>query len=160
MQKIQLITVGGLKEAYLRQAAAEYQKRLAPLCALETLEIREARLPADPSPAEIARALEAEGRDILRAVPPGNLLVALCIEGRQMPSERFAAWLQKAAVEGARGVSFVIGGSFGLAPAVKTAAALRLSVSEMTFPHQLFRVMLLEQLYRAYSILAGAKYHK
>lgn len=161
MQTITLIALGKLSAPYFRQAAAEYEKRLAAFCRLRVVELpEEAIAEKSASPALVARALEKEGRAILAAVPKGTALVALCIEGRQMDSAALAAFLADKALSGAGDVAFVIGSSHGLAPEVKNAAALRLSMSPMTFPHQLARVMLLEQVYRAFSINAGTRYHK
>ncbi len=158
-QNVKLITVGSLKESYLREAAAEYRKRLSGLCRVEEVELREVRLPDDPSEALIARALEEEGRAILAAIPPRAYVVALCVEGRQMSSPELAKKL--AAVTDRTGeLALIIGSSHGLAPAVKAAADLRLSVSALTFPHQLMRVILYEAVYRAYQIERGSKYHK
>lgn len=157
--RLTVIAVGGLKEKFFREAAAEYQKRLSAYAKLEILEIAEARLRGE-SGAEIARALEEEGGRILQKIGPRAYVTALCVEGRQMGSVEFSEKLAEVTASGRSELAFVIGGSHGLSDAVKRRADLRLSFSEMTFPHQLMRVVLLEQLYRACNIEAGGKYHK
>ena len=160
MLNITVICVGKLKEPYLQAACDEYRKRLQGLCKCTVLELLPERLPDAPSPAQIAAALEKEGQRILEKIPSGAAVIAMCIEGKQLSSEALAKRIAEFAVSGTGSLVFIIGGSFGLSPAVKQKSTLRLSVSEMTFPHQLFRVMLLEQIYRALQINAGAKYHK
>lgn len=160
MQKITIIFVGTIKERYLSDAVAEYEKRLSAYCTVNNICIREERLPDNPSQAEISSALKREGERILASIPPRAYVSALCVEGKQMTSQGFSDKLSSLAGEGFSEVCFIIGGSFGLSDEVKRAARLRLSISEMTFPHQLMRVILLEQIYRAYNIAAGGKYHK
>lgn len=160
MMNVRIIAPGRLKEAYLRDACAEYQKRLQAFCRLEIVELPAQKLPNDPSAAQIAQALEKEAADVVRAIPSGARVYALCIEGRPLSSEQLSADLAQAAVDGSGTVAFVIGSSYGLSPEVKRLSHVRLSMSAMTFPHQLARVMLLEQLYRAFQIMQGGKYHK
>lgn len=153
-----IVAVGKQKEKWQREGTAEYLKRLEGFCRPSVIEISEYRLPENPSPAEICRGLEAEGRDILQKLGK-TPFAALCVEGRQLDSPQLADWI--CAQQQTTGtLAFVIGGSFGLSDEVKGRAALRLSLSRMTFPHQLFRMMLAEQLYRAFSIANGGKYHK
>ncbi len=160
MLQIKLICVGKLRERFYIEAYQEYAKRLSAYCRLETAEIGEQRLPEDPSPAQIAAALEREAGEILRAIPAEAYTVALCVEGRQMPSEGLSRLLEERAGSGKPRLCFVIGGSYGLAERVKARAELRLSLSEMTFPHHLARIMLAEQIYRGFKIKEGSKYHK
>ena len=160
MQKVTVLFVGKLKEAFYADACAEYQKRLARHCKLDLVELPEQRLPENPSEAEIAGALDREADAILEKLPRGGAVIALCIEGKALSSDALAETLAQYADRGVSQVTFLIGGSFGLAERVKKAAGLRLSMSPMTFPHHLARVMLLEQIYRAYQIQAGTKYHK
>ena len=160
MQNIDLICVGKLKEKFYQEACAEYIKRLSPYCRLTLVELPEEKLPQDPSQAQIDAALEKESQAIRAKLPPRCGLVALCVEGRMRSSEELAGlftdWLNR----GESHLVFLIGGSFGLHPSIKAEAGLRLSMSPMTFPHHLARIMLLEQIYRAYQISAGTKYHK
>lgn len=160
MQTVTVLCVGKLKERFYADACAEYQKRLTRFCRLNLIELPEQRLPDDPSPAEVAAALEREADAITEKLPRGGAVVALCIEGRELSSEQLAGALSRYATQGVSQLTFLIGGSFGLAERVKRAADLRLSMSPMTFPHHLARVMLLEQIYRAYQIQSGTKYHK
>lgn len=160
MRSITLLCVGKLKERYWREAVEEYQKRLSAFCRLSIVEVEEERLPDNPSPAQIAHTLEAEGARLLAKVPTGAAIYALCIEGKEMDSPTLSASLDKLTVDGVSHIVFIIGGSWGLSEEVKRAARVRLSMSPMTFPHQLARVMLLEQLYRAGQISLGGKYHK
>lgn len=156
--QIHLITVGKLKEKWLRDAYAEYEKRLQRYCRLTLTELPEARLPETPSDAETAAALSQEGKAILQACR--GKIIALCIEGKLCSSEEFAAMLDRAAVSGDSTVSFVIGSSFGLSDEVKSRADMKFSMSPMTFTHQIARVLLTEQIYRAFQISTGGKYHK
>lgn len=158
MFAVTILAVGKLKEPWLREGFSEYQKRLSAYCDFSVVELSEHRLPEAPSPAQIQKGLEEEGRLILDKAGK-TPLVALCIEGKTLSSPDFAGFLGERQQAGSS-LAFAIGGSFGLSDQVKKAAVLRLSVSPMTFPHQLFRVMLAEQLYRGFSILAGGKYHK
>lgn len=160
MQSITVLCVGKLKEKFYLGACAEYQKRLTRCCKLSLIELGEERLGENPSAAQIEAALEREAAAIGERLPRGGLVVALCVEGRELSSEQLAETLAREALHGAGRVTFILGGSFGLAERVKRAAGLRLSMSPMTFPHHLARVMLLEQLYRAYQIQNGTKYHK
>lgn len=160
MQKITLITVGRLKEDYLRIAAAEYQKRLSGYCVFTEQVLEPVRLSGSPSKAAISAALEKEGEDILAKLPRGCFKVALCVEGKQLTSEQLAEKIAENATFGGGQMAFIIGSSYGLAPKVKQACDLKLSMSAMTFPHRIAHIMLLEQLYRGFSILAGSKYHK
>lgn len=156
---VRFITVGSLKEAYLREAVAEYRKRLSGLCRVEEVELKEVRLPDTPSEAEIRRALDGEGKAILAAIPPRSFAVAMCVEGTKLSSPELTRRLE--AVSGETGeLCFIIGSSYGLSPEVKAAARMRLSVSDLTFPHQLMRVILYEAVYRCYQIAKGSKYHK
>ncbi len=159
MQRITVICVGKLKEKFYAAAAEEYCKRLSRFCKLDILELQETRLPKDPSPAEIQRALASEAAAIEARLPHG-VLIALCIEGCELSSAALAEKLESFAASGASQLTFLIGGSCGLDETLKRKAELRLSMSPMTFPHHLARVMLLEQIYRAYQIQAGTKYHK
>lgn len=159
MIQVTVITVGNLKEAYWREAVAEYEKRLSAFCKPNLIQLKEAKLPDDPSEGEIRAALADEGKRILAAVPPRAYRVALCVEGKQFSSEALAKKLDSALTENGN-LCLIIGSSHGLAPEVKDACQLRLSVSELTFPHQMMRVLLLEVLYRCFSILKGTKYHK
>lgn len=160
MVSLTLITVGTLKESYLTEGIAEYRKRLLPYARWNEVNLHEERIADEDDPAQVKRALEAEGERILRAVPEGAYLIALCVEGKEMPSEELAAVLDRACTERGGRIAFVIGSSHGLCDRVKHAADLRLSVSRLTFPHQLMRLMLGEILYRSFTILAGKKYHK
>lgn len=160
MQKITLICVGKLKEPFYAAAVAEYQKRLTRHCKLEILELPEQRLGDDPSPAEIEQALAREAALIEEKLPRSATLIAMCIEGRLLSSTELSETVTRLGASGGSQLVFLIGGSFGLHPRIKEKAALRLSMSPMTFPHHLARVMLLEQIYRAYQIAGGSKYHK
>ena len=160
MQHLTVLCVGKLKESYWRDAVAEYAKRLSAFCRFTVIEVDEERLPDAPSAAQIAHTLEEEGKRLLARIPRDALTVALCIEGKTVSSEMLSARLSSWALDGKSHIVFVIGGSFGLSDEVKNTAALRLSMSPMTFPHQLARVMLLEQIYRAFQIASGGKYHK
>ncbi len=160
MMKIQLIVVGKLKEKYFTDACNEYIKRLGAFCNISVTEVAEHKCPDSPSDADIAITLKNEGKRILDAIPDNAEVITLCIEGKQFSSEKLADRINLAAVQGKSCICFVIGGSWGLDGAVKSRASLKLSMSEMTFPHMLARVMLLEQVYRAFSIIKGNKYHK
>ena len=160
MQKVTVLCVGKMKERFYIEAAAEYAKRLGRYCRLEIVELPEQRLSESPSPAELERALAREAEAIGAKLPAGASVAALCVEGKPCSSEELAILLARQAEAGDKGLAFVIGGSFGLHASIKEAAWLRLSMSPMTFPHHLARVMLLEQLYRSFQIRAGGKYHK
>ena len=160
MQKVTIICTGKLKEKFYLDAAAEYAKRLSRFCTLTILELPEERLPESPSPAQIEAALAREADAVRAKLPAGCLLIAMCVEGQERSSEALARYLAEAAARGAGHIVFLIGSSYGMHPSLKQQADLRLSMSHMTFPHHLLRVMLLEQIYRAYQINAGSKYHK
>ena len=160
MLNIKIICVGKLKERFYLDAAAEYQKRLGSLCRLEVEELPEARLSAEPTEAELETALHREAESVLLRIPSGAVTVALCIEGRTVDSVGFSQFLNMCAVKGKSRICFIIGGSMGLHREVKEKADLQLSFSPMTFPHHLVRIMLLEQIYRAFQIQLGSKYHK
>ena len=160
MRLIRLICVGKLKERFYLDAAAEYGKRLSRFCRLEIIELPEQRLPEDPSLAQIRQALEREAEAVRARIPPGAWIAAMCIEGRLCSSEELAALLADRSGGGEKGMAFLIGGSHGLAPALKVQATDRLSMSPLTFPHHLARVMLLEQIYRVFQINACTRYHK
>ena len=160
MQRVTILCVGKLKEKFYIDAAAEYVKRLQRYCKLDIVELPEYRLPEDPSPAEIQKALQAEGAAIRERLPKGGAVVALCIEGKPCSSVELSRRMQELAVSGKSQLTFLIGGSVGLAEDLKRQADWRLSMSPMTFPHHLARIMLLEQIYRACQIAAGTKYHK
>ena len=160
MQKVTVLCVGKLKEKFYIEAAAEYCKRLQRHCKLELLELPEYRLPDNPSPAEIQKALETEAAAIREKLPKGGALVAMCIEGKTCSSEALAQRMEDFAVSGKTQVTFLIGGSVGLDASLKAQADWKLSMSPMTFPPHMARIMLLEQIYRAYQIQQGTKYHK
>ena len=160
MQNLTILCVGKLKEKFYADACAEYRKRLTRYCKLSLVELPEERLPDEPSAARIDAALSKEADAILEKLPRGGAVVALCVEGRPLSSEQLSDALARYATQGVSQVTFLIGGSFGLSERVKQKADLRLSMSPMTFPHHLARVMLLEQIYRAYQIQNGTKYHK
>lgn len=160
MLSIYLVCVGRLKERFYQDACAEYLKRLSPYCKLTLLELPEERLPQTPSQGQIDAALEKEGQAIRSKLPPNTSLVCLCVEGRLRSSEELASLVQTWEHNSAKHLAFVIGGSFGLAESLKAEAWVRLSMSPMTFPHHLARVMVLEQVYRAFQIAAGTRYHK
>ena len=160
MLKITLITVGRLKEQYLRDAVKEYEKRLSTLCTLKNVEIDAAKLPDSPNESQIKQALDSEAERIIAAIPNGAFVIPMCIEGKQMDSEELSKKLSDIGVSGQSNVTFIIGGSYGLSDRVKQKADYKLSMSKMTFPHQLAKVMLLEQIYRAFKITQGGTYHK
>ncbi len=159
MLRIRLIVTGNLKESYWRAAAAEYEKRLGAYAKVEILELKESRLPDTPAAAEIETALEREADAVLAAIPSRAYKIALCVEGKQFSSEQLADKIG-AVMRDSGELCLIIGSSHGLSDRVKKAADLRLSVSALTFPHQLMRVLLLETVYRSLSILHGGKYHK
>ena len=160
MQRVTVLCVGKLKEKFYLEAAAEYVKRLQRFCKLELVELPESRLPESPSPAEVQRALAAEAVAIRERLPKGGAVIALCIEGKPCSSVELSRRMEELAVAGKTQLTFLIGGSVGLDEILKRQADWRLSMSPMTFPHHLARIMLLEQIYRAYQISAGTKYHK
>ncbi len=161
MLKVTIVCVGKLKERYWRDAVGEYSKRLGAYCSFSVAELAEARLSDSPSDKEIAAALEKEACLMDRYLTAGGAYrIAMCIEGRTLSSEQLSRELTEASVRGCSSVNLFIGSSFGLADRVKSACDLRLSMSPMTFPHQLARVMLCEQVYRAFSIAANTRYHK
>ena len=159
MINVRFITLGTLKEQYLRDAAAEYEKRLGAFCRFENIQLKEERLSDSPSQSEIKNALERESVKILEQIPPRAYCIAMCVEGKQLSSEELAQKLDLA-VQDTSDICFIIGSSFGLSDTVKQRADMRLSVSKLTFPHQLMRVVLLEAVYRAFNIQKGTKYHK
>ena len=160
MFDITLICMGKLKEKFYLSAAAEYEKRLKGYCNFHLIELPESRLPENPSPAEISTGLEKEAEAIIARLPKGCWFCVLTPEGNMLSSEHLADKIKEVKLSGKSSVCFLIGSSFGISPKVKSLADFKLSMSEMTFPHHLARVMVLEQLYRAGAIQAGRKYHK
>jgi 23S rRNA (pseudouridine1915-N3)-methyltransferase len=159
MLNVKFIVIGNLKESYLRDAAAEYEKRLSAFCRFETVQLKEEKLSDDPSDTEIQKALEREALQIEKSISPRAYRIAMCVEGNQLSSEELAERIER--IEQTAGeIVFIIGSSVGLADSVKKSADMRLSVSKMTFPHQLMRVLLLEGVYRAFNIRKGTRYHK
>ncbi len=156
---VKIITVGTLKEAYLREASAEYTKRLGGFCRLTEANLKEEKLPDNPSGTEISNALQKEGERILAEIPKKAYKIALCVEGKQLSSEELAQKLD--AVSTTHGeLCLIIGSSHGLDDSVKNVCDMRLSASRLTFPHQLMRIILLEAVYRGFNILKGTHYHK
>lgn len=160
MFEITLVTVGKLKEKFYAAAAQEYQKRLNGYCNFKILELPEARLSDNPSPAEISAGLRKEAELILSKIPKGAWFCVWTPEGKLLTSEKLANKMAEIKLSGKSSAYFLIGSSFGIAQAVKDKADFLLSISPMTFPHHLARIMVLEQLYRAEAIQAGSKYHK
>lgn len=159
MIKVTIIALSKLKEKYLKDASDEYLKRLSRYCKLQVVEIEPERLNDNPSQNEINSALEKEAQAVFKRIPESSYVAAMCIEGKKLSSENFAKTLSSAQFSSG-GITFIIGSSYGLADSVKKRADIRLSVSDMTFPHQLFRIMLLEQIYRGFKINEGSAYHK
>ena len=160
MFNVTVLAMGRLKEKFYIQAVEEYSRRLSAYCSFRLLELPEYRLPEDPSPAQIAEGLRREAAAIREKLPKGAWFCVLTPEGKKLSSEGFAATLAELKTGGRSAACFLLGSSFGIAPEIKALADLKLSFSDMTFPHHLARVMLLEQLYRAESIQAGRRYHK
>ena len=160
MVDVTVICVGKLKEKFYQEAAAEYAKRLKGYCKLNIVELAEQRLSKNPSLGEILTAMEKEGDAIRGKIPPNSSVIALAVEGTMRSSEELAQMISTWSHNASKHLVFVVGGSYGLHPSIKAGAWATLSMSPMTFPHHLARVMLLEQLYRAFSIESGGKYHK
>ena len=158
MLNVKVITVGKLKEKYLRDACAEYEKRISRFANISIVELAECKLPDDPNEKQIEKALDTEADSIEKAM--SGYIIPMCIEGKQMTSVQLSEKLQDIPLSGQSTVSFIIGSSFGLSDRIKSKADFKLSMSCMTFPHQLARVMLLEQIYRSLNISGGGKYHK
>ena len=159
MLPITIITIGRLKDRFFEDASAEYMKYLKQFSKTEIIEIPAVTLPDAPAPSQIQTALEKEAEQILKRIPNKAFVAAMCIEGKQISSEDMADLLKQNQQTG-KSVVFVIGGSYGLADTVKKRADARISMSRMTFPHRLARIMLLEQIYRGFTINAGKTYHK
>ena len=160
MFDITLITMGKLKEKFFLSAAEEYLKRLKGYCNFHLIELPEYRLPEDPSPTEIAAGLDKEAESIFAKIPKGAWFCIFTPEGKTLSSEGFAEKLKDVKLSGKSSACFLIGSSFGISPKIKQMADFKLSMSPMTFPHHLARIMVLEQIYRAEAIQAGSKYHK
>ncbi len=160
MLSVNIICVGTLKEKYLKDAIKEYSTRLTPFCKFAVVELPEYKLPQNPSASQIEKAIEEEGSRIISKLSKGSFVVPMCIEGKMLSSEALSEKIDSVSVEGKSCVDFIIGGSFGLSAKVKSKGDFRLSMSPMTFPHQLARVMLCEQIYRSFQISTGGKYHK
>ena len=159
MANITIISVGTLKESYLKDAVSEYKKRLSQYARVDEVNIKEERIANEDDQSEIRRALDSEAEKILAAIPKGAGKIALCVEGKQYDSVALAGLIGRMADESGK-IALIIGSSHGLSDRVKKECDVRLSVSALTFPHQLMRVILLEALYRSFTILAGKKYHK
>lgn len=159
MIRVTFIALAHTKEKYFKDAAEEYKKRLSRYCKLDIIELEPERLPDNPSRALIDAALKKEAQNIMKRIPDGSKTVAMCIEGKGVSSEKFAEIISDCAMESGN-ITFIIGSSYGLCEDLKKKCSLRISASDMTFPHQLFRIMLLEQIYRAFKIIEGGTYHK
>ena len=159
MISVTVICVGTLKEAYWKSAVAEYEKRLGAFCKFDLIQLKEYKLPDSPSDAEIRIALSEEGKRICAAIPPKSYRIALCVEGNQYSSEELASRLENCIAKNGS-LCLIIGSSFGIAAEVKRECDMQLSVSKLTLPHQLVRVMIMEILYRSFHIMKGTKYHK
>lgn len=157
--KIRILAAGKLKEAYLRAGIAAYEKRLTPFASVELTEIGEERMPESPSRAEKEAVIEKEGARLLRLVPEKSFLIVLDVKGELLSSEALAEKIAALAFDGRSDLAFLIGGPFGISEAVRKRADLRLSFSPMTFTHQMVRLLLYEQVYRAFKINRGEKYH-
>lgn len=155
---INLITIGRLKEDYWRKASAEYEKRLGAFCKIKIIELEESKLPENPSIKEINIALENESKAILKNI--SGCIISLCIEGEQFSSEKFAEKIDALGIDGNSTLNFIIGSSHGLSDNLKEKSKIKISMSKMTFPHQMARILLLEQIYRAFMIINNNKYHK
>lgn len=159
MIKVTLITLGKLKEKYLRDACDEYVKRLSRYCNLDIIELEPVKITEKPSQAEVDTTLKKEAQMIIKKIPDNVQVISLCVEGKSFTSEKFAKSIEDFENSG-KSLVFIIGSSYGLSQTVKDLSNIKLSLSDMTFPHQLFRVMLLEQIYRAFKINEGGSYHK
>lgn len=157
---IKLICIGRLKEQYLKDACAEYIKRISRFAHIEVCELPEYKLPENPSPAQTAKAISEESAALLRAADKADYVIALDISGRELSSPGLAEHIREKTVSGVSTLAFIIGGSNGYDDSIRHRADLVLSFSHLTFPHRLFRVMLLEQIYRVFKINAGERYHK
>ena len=160
MLAVKLICVGKMREKFYSEAFSEYEKRLKGYCRFEVCEIAEQRLSEAPGAGEIGAALQKEAAEILKNIPSDAYAVALCVEGKQFPSEGMAKLISERENSGKPKLCFIIGGSYGLHDSVKSRTDRKLSMSEMTFPHHLARVMLAEQIYRGFKINEGSRYHK
>lgn len=160
MIKVNIIAVGKLKERYLRDACDEYIKRLGAFSKVSVVEIGEERCGDNPSDSEIENVKIKEGKRIIAKIPKSSFIIPLCIEGTQYSSEDFSKKLESVQLAGSGEITFIIGGSFGLSDEVKSFGNMKLSFGKLTLPHQLMRVVLLEQVYRAFSISNNSKYHK
>ena len=157
---IQIICIGKLKEKYWTDAIKEYSKRLSRFCTLEIVELKESLLPANASPADEEKVKFEEGKEILKAIKDGTYVITLEIKGKSLSSEELAQKIDDLGIMGRSNVAFVIGGSLGLSPEVSKRSDFKLSFSRMTFPHQMVRVILLEQIYRSFKINRHEAYHK
>lgn len=157
---IDIICIGNLKESFWRDGADEYIKRLKSYCNLEIIQLKESPLPKNATEKNEENVKELEGKSILSKIKKQSYIIALDVKGQQYSSERFASEISKLGVEGKSRIAIIIGGSLGLSKEVLTKADARVSFSQMTFPHQLMRVILLEQIYRAFKINSGETYHK
>ena len=158
--KIKVVTVGKLKEKYLKDGIAEYIKRISRFAKLEMIELTDEKTPDKASELENQKILETEGERILSKVGERDFVVVLAIEGKTFSSEEFSKQLEQASIKGYSTLTFIIGGSLGLAPVVKNRANLSVSFGRLTLPHQLMRLVLVEQIYRAFTIQQGSPYHK
>lgn len=160
MLNVKIICIGSIKEKYFKDAILEYQKRLTDFCKFSILELPEYKILNNPSNSDINKALTEEGKRVLSKIKDKDEVVSLCIEGKELSSVGLSKYINDAALTGHSTVDFIIGGSFGLSDEVKNRSNLKLSMSRMTFTHQMSRVILCEQIYRAFNILNGGKYHK
>ena len=158
--KIKIVTVGKLKEKYLKDGIAEYSKRISRFAAVEMIELADEKTPDRASDSENEKILDLEGNRILSKIGDREFVVVLAIEGKTLSSEEFSKQLEQASINGYSTLTFVIGGSLGLSPQVKKRANLFLSFGRLTLPHQLMRLVLTEQIYRAFTIQQGSPYHK
>ena len=158
--QINIIYVGNIKDKYFSDAVKEYEKRLSAYCKVVNTEIKETKIPENASAAQINKAIEEEGKKILSVLPQKSYKIALAVEGAMLSSEELAKKIDLSLTGGYSSISFIIGGAFGMSEKVKKSCDMMLSVSRMTFTHRMMRVIILEQIYRAYNILSGGKYHK
>lgn len=158
--KIQIICVGKLKEKYLKEGIMEYSKRLSRFCNFEIVELNDEKIPQNPSDSECRMVIETEGNEIMKRINKDSYVISLCVEGKSLSSEEFAHKFSKITLSGKSSITFIIGGSLGLSDEIKKRSDFRLSFSSFTFPHQLMRLVLTEQIYRAFKINANEEYHK